>query len=308
MKILVTTDGSDAALASIDYLARFPLPEASQVTVMTVVREILAERDVQQLSESFRESYQQARTTAETEAAQLLQHEVEKLQQAGLEADGHIAHGHPAEEILRLATDIKCDLIVIGSHGRTGTQRFLLGSVSDRVFEYAPCSVLIVKPGRPPVTPKRWLVAFDDSPPARSAIALCASLPLSPQTAINVISVMPMIHLFRQDVRQQLSWVWQEKKQAARLALDWVDREFDWQEVALSTELLEHEDTAQALLERAEALDSDLIVIGNKSRTALQRFLRGSVTARVAHHAPCSVLSVRASSEPATDERLGHTP
>lgn len=56
-----------------------------------------------------------------------------------------IKFGNPAAEILDTAAKMKANLIVTGSHGRHGAQRFLLGSVSSKIVDHAPCSVLVVK-------------------------------------------------------------------------------------------------------------------------------------------------------------------
>ena len=53
-------------------------------------------------------------------------------------------HGHPGQEIVKLAESLKADLVVVGSRGLTGTDRYLMGSISDTVVKYAPCSVLVV--------------------------------------------------------------------------------------------------------------------------------------------------------------------
>jgi nucleotide-binding universal stress UspA family protein len=53
--------------------------------------------------------------------------------------------GDPAGEIARYATDANIDLIVMGTHGRTGLERLLLGSVAEQTLRNAPCSVLVVK-------------------------------------------------------------------------------------------------------------------------------------------------------------------
>ena len=53
--------------------------------------------------------------------------------------------GDPATEILQFAQQIKCDLIVMGTHGRTGLGRLFLGSVAEQVLRKAPCAVLTVK-------------------------------------------------------------------------------------------------------------------------------------------------------------------
>jgi nucleotide-binding universal stress UspA family protein len=63
--------------------------------------------------------------------------------------------GDPAGEIVRYAADASIDLIVMGTHGRTGLERLLLGSVAEKVMRDAPCSVLVVKlPKGLPVTEK----------------------------------------------------------------------------------------------------------------------------------------------------------
>jgi len=54
-------------------------------------------------------------------------------------------NGDPAWEILRLAEEIDCDLIVMGTHGRTGLARLLMGSVAEKVLRKAPCPVLTMK-------------------------------------------------------------------------------------------------------------------------------------------------------------------
>ena len=53
--------------------------------------------------------------------------------------------GDPATEIIRFAAEAGSDLIVMGTHGRTGLERLLLGSVAEKVMRDAPCSVLVVK-------------------------------------------------------------------------------------------------------------------------------------------------------------------
>jgi nucleotide-binding universal stress UspA family protein len=56
-----------------------------------------------------------------------------------------LVEGDPADEILRLADEMGADLIAMGSHGRTGVLRVLMGSVSRKVLDHAKCPVLIVR-------------------------------------------------------------------------------------------------------------------------------------------------------------------
>jgi nucleotide-binding universal stress UspA family protein len=57
----------------------------------------------------------------------------------------HLKEGDPSTEILQYAQQIKCDLIVMGTHGRSGLGRLFLGSVAEQVLRKAPCAVLTVK-------------------------------------------------------------------------------------------------------------------------------------------------------------------
>jgi nucleotide-binding universal stress UspA family protein len=67
--------------------------------------------------------------------------------------------GNPAEEIIRYAADQRIDLIVMGTHGRTGLERLLMGSVAEKVLRGALCSVLIVKIPKPVPVPEKAEVA-----------------------------------------------------------------------------------------------------------------------------------------------------
>ena len=64
----------------------------------------------------------------------------------GLAVEHILAEGDPAHEIERVARERSCDLIILGTHGRTGLSRLLMGSVAEQVVRLAPCPVLITKP------------------------------------------------------------------------------------------------------------------------------------------------------------------
>jgi len=74
-----------------------------------------------------------------------LQDWVAKARAEGLNARATLRTGVPYREVVALATDERADLIVIGTHGRGGIDRALLGSVADRVVRLAPCPVLTVR-------------------------------------------------------------------------------------------------------------------------------------------------------------------
>jgi nucleotide-binding universal stress UspA family protein len=88
-----------------------------------------------------REVYASARTWAQHE----LDGWVSKARAAGIEARAALRIGTPYREIVETAIDERADLVVMGTHGRSGINRALLGSVADRVIRLAPCPVLTVR-------------------------------------------------------------------------------------------------------------------------------------------------------------------
>jgi universal stress protein A len=83
--------------------------------------------------------------TAKREALTQLSLIADQIHANGLEAESILRDGNPYEEIVNAARELGVDLIVIGSHGYSALGRLLLGSTADRVLQYAPCPVLVVK-------------------------------------------------------------------------------------------------------------------------------------------------------------------
>lgn len=69
------------------------------------------------------------------------------LTEAGLEAEMRVLPGDPREALIAEARKERSDLIVVGSHGHSGLEKILMGSVATHVVSHAPCSVLVVRAG-----------------------------------------------------------------------------------------------------------------------------------------------------------------
>ena len=87
----------------------------------------------------------------EAEVAHRMQACLERVTAGGLEGEIAVIHGVPFQEILDTAKKQQVDLIIMGTHGRTGLQHVLLGSVAEKVVRLAPCPVLVVR--QPPLVP-----------------------------------------------------------------------------------------------------------------------------------------------------------
>jgi nucleotide-binding universal stress UspA family protein len=301
MKILLATDASDSADTALDFLMRFPFPHDSMVILLTVIDErVFVDAESVELTPAQSNLLHEVHNTVREEAQTYLDAALQRVRERGWGVTAELRSGDVTEEIMQAAEAAAVDLVVVGSHGHTPPGRFLLGSVSSRMLMYAPCSVLIVKPPEAgqalPGTeagPWRILLAYDDSGPARKALDLCASLPLGEEDAIEVFTALPLITGFRQDIRQHMSPVWQQKKIAARAALEGATNKLRGSIPRVTSRLSEGESSAHEIIEATLESGSNLIVLGSKGKSALQRFLLGSMTGNVARHAPCSVLVVR---------------
>jgi universal stress protein A len=81
----------------------------------------------------------------ETEAQHLLQASLEQVQRAGLQGDSLLVQGTPTQTIVDTAGEQRVDLIIMGTHGRTGLAHVFLGSVAEHVVRQAPCPVLVTR-------------------------------------------------------------------------------------------------------------------------------------------------------------------
>jgi nucleotide-binding universal stress UspA family protein/uncharacterized membrane protein YfcA len=124
--IVVATDGSRFAEAAAVAATRLGDFCKSAVTVASVTME----------------SHSPER---KAEAEEAVARVVEHMKGKGIAAQGVVREGEPADVIAGLAREMNADLIVTGSHGRTGLERVLLGSTSERILNETPCAVLVVK-------------------------------------------------------------------------------------------------------------------------------------------------------------------
>jgi nucleotide-binding universal stress UspA family protein len=142
MHVLIATDGSqlsiDAARRGVALLA-----QATSVTLLTVLTEVPGD-DAGGFEGSVYSPKEQERMweAEEREAADELARTAAAL--TGCEIDRRIELGHVGATICRIGEELPADVIVVGSHGRTGLKRVLLGSVSEHVVRHAQRPVLVV--------------------------------------------------------------------------------------------------------------------------------------------------------------------
>jgi len=137
-KILVPIDGSNYSRCAAEYCLGIAKMLDAEIIVVHVIDELVLD----QISTITK------RANVERELKQSSQHYINHVldlaEKAGVKACSLIVKGGPFEQIVHLAKELNVGLIVMGTYGRRGTERILIGSVAERTIEYSPCPVLVI--------------------------------------------------------------------------------------------------------------------------------------------------------------------
>ena len=147
-RILLANDGSQLARAAQETLAAWPVLADVPVEVMSVAHghHPWEESITSSSKEPWPATPPTVESAAETEHAEIARRSAERLGGCGREVSWSVGAGDPARVLVEEAEAKGIDLIVLGTHGRTGLDRLMLGSVARNVLTHAHCSVLIVPP------------------------------------------------------------------------------------------------------------------------------------------------------------------
>jgi nucleotide-binding universal stress UspA family protein len=143
-RIVVGTDGSETASEAVRQATELAKLSNARLDVVSAYAPIPSQR----LKDESREAPGdvQYEITPREDVNLMLEKAGGDARNHGLEeVQTHAREGDPADAILDVAEEIKADLIVVGNKGMSGTRRFLLGSVPNKVSHHSPCSVIIVR-------------------------------------------------------------------------------------------------------------------------------------------------------------------
>jgi nucleotide-binding universal stress UspA family protein len=142
-RILVPTDFGECSAPAVRYAAELADKFGAELVLLHVVQDLaLAMPDAVMPTPVPGPDLSQLIDAGKTGLANL----IERENLARLNPKVEVRVGSPVPEIVAAATDLKADLLCVGTHGRTGLAHFLLGSQAERIIREAPCPVLTVKP------------------------------------------------------------------------------------------------------------------------------------------------------------------
>lgn len=291
-KILIAHDGSTCADDAVSDLPRAGMPREAAALIVQIqerwlpppagyeiVEEVLVSSN--SVGAQPARDREEPRIKADEAHLEMLEKASERLKSFFPEwrVETLNLQGSPAREIIRQAKELNADLIVAGSHGRTGNKRFAPGSVSQKIVNEAECSVRVVrgqawKNG----SPSRLLIGLDGTKAAKAAVAEVARRMWIMGSEVRLAVAL--------DTPQKNSEWLREYVEDARKTLERAELSV--------TELIEEGDPKQIIVAAAEEWGADCIFLGaNDSENFYENLLLGSVSTAVVARAHCTVEIVR---------------
>jgi nucleotide-binding universal stress UspA family protein len=301
MRLLIGYDGSPSIERALSDLAGAGLPAKAEAVVLCVATawgharalpEVSGrERPGYPLGKPYRHHLDQALKAARDTAGRGKGVLREVFRSWDIKAEGAIDDA--AEAILRKAESWNADLIVVGS-GRSAIGRLFLGSVSQKVVNYARTSVRIIRAGAKGKTrPPRVLIGMDGSPDSLAAVSAVCERNWPEGTAIRLAAAV--------DSRSLLSFLpvaaspQAKSLKSTTAERHWLEGKMELAMDRLAVAGLDVEpvilkgDPRRILLEQAEDWHARSIFVGSRGLNKVERFIIGSTSSTVAAHAPCSV-------------------
>jgi nucleotide-binding universal stress UspA family protein len=209
-----------------------------------------------------------------------------KPDETGILTDYLLRQGRPVEEILRAGEERHCDIIVLGTHGRSGLGWVIMGSIAEAVLRRAACPVVTVRSDASLKTLRTILYATDLSELSDHAFPVARALARDHQASLVILHVYPPPISHAEEV-------------ARRPPDSYVDALWEAMhryKVSDAAVAVRHRlavgDPAKEIVRAAQELKCDLVVLGTQGRTGLRRVLMGSVAENVLRRAPCPVVTI----------------
>jgi nucleotide-binding universal stress UspA family protein len=210
---------------------------------------------------------------AEKEMQKKLEAVKDMAKEEGVDCEIIVHRGEdPYVEIVDEAVKNKADMIIIGTHGRTGVKRFVMGSVAGNVIGHAPCKVLVVPPGAK-IGYSTILVATDGSIHSDAAVSEAVTIAKRYDSSLIIVSVASS--------NEEIATAEENVKRALEAA----DKEGVKKEGMVMRGKAD-----QAIVEAAGQKEAGLIVMGRHGKTGLMSLVMGSVTEHVLSHGNTAVL------------------
>lgn len=300
-RILCPVDFSESSQRALDLALALAKRHGSQLAAMHVVPRALGDpATYPYLAEPVKPT-----TQTRDRAFRQLGAFVHRALAEKLPTDVILDDGDPLEAIIAKAEKLPADLLILGTHGRRGFKRLLLGSVTERVLRLAPCPVLSVSPRTKPAEIeegvfRRVLCPVDFSASSLRGLEIARAL-LDSGGSDGDSGELDILHVtepilepgYGEPVPFDLGAIREHQRQRAEEKLGEIEAVLEDEPFRVESRVLASRRPYEEILELASERESDVIVIGMHSRPSADLLFFGSTTNHVVREATCPVLTFR---------------
>jgi nucleotide-binding universal stress UspA family protein len=287
-KILVPTDFSEPAALALRHACALAKRDAARLELFTsvFVPAVWLAQGAAPIPDDYIEH-------AARRAGEDLEALAEALRAEGISVRCRVSREPPARAICLAAEEDAADLVVMGTHGRTGIAHAALGSVAERTLRHCPCPVMSIRGDGPEPGPIRTiLVATDFSTEARAALDWAGELAGAHSADLVIAHAVPMPFGVGMDEVAVPDPAQSAAETAAREKLTGLGDEF---RSIVSELVVDSGPPDRIVLAAAQRFRCDLIVVGTRGRSGLSHVLLGSTAERIVRTSPVPVVSLRKS-------------
>lgn len=312
--IVVPLDGSELSAQVLPYVRVLAPLLGARVHLLRVVQEshhsggeswaqvLISVYGVPESEALRRDYYDESMEALRQRAQAYLDAQAKALEDAGIEVVSDVRSGSPADVIVEVAAGcLPGAMIAMATHGYSGLRRWALGSVADKVIHATEAPVLLVRGQAQPIVhpPRRILIPLDGSGLARQALPLASEIARAAHAELILLrAVAPMIEAYIG--APMLGRPLAENNEALGALHEYALNDLNAEAASLRAEVprvLTHAIIgypAEVIIDEAQAMDVDLIVMATHGYGGLRRWALGSVADKVLHATTTPLILVRA--------------
>ncbi|HKR03233.1 MAG TPA: universal stress protein [Bacteroidia bacterium] len=271
-KILIPYDFSETAALSLEHAVFMAQLLKADITLLHIVETVSFTSAISHALGGFEKKIETATNEKLTQVAD------EIHRKSGIALNIRTEVGRIYRKINAVAKEMKIDMIVMGTHGVSGYQKFQLGTNTSKVVSDAPCPVLSVQTHRKNLGFKKIILPIDDSPASRQKVNYALELAQHYGSHVNIAG---LINFTNEDLKRKF-----------KIKVEQVEEYLLQHGIGCDVSYMTGDNLAQMTLKHSEEQDADLIVIMTEQEPSLTGLFMGTYATQVVNHSKIPVLSV----------------
>ena len=272
-KILIPYDFSETAALSLEHAVFMAKLLKAEITLLHIVETVTFTSAISHALSGFEKKIENTSNQKLDEIAKDLH------QHHGILVTVLTEVGRIYKKIISVAKEIDADIIIMGTHGVSGYQRFNVGSNTSRVVEAASCPVISVQTHAKNIGFKKIVLPIDESPTSRQKVNHVIEMANHYNAHVYVVGLINFTN--------------EEAKRKFKIKVEQVEEFLAKYDISHESKFIQGDNLAKMTMSVAEEIDADLVVIMTEQEPSITGFFLGTYATQVVNHSKVPVMSVR---------------